>query len=192
MTIADPPVLSSLDWHRLAEEGGIEFVGGQIVEKPVSLESSRVGARVVRLLANEAETSGAAAVFDSSLGYKVYPEEPSKFRKPDASLIRVERLAGIDPSDGFVHIPPDLAVEVLSPGDLAYDVAEKIDEYLQHGFKLVWIVQPNTRSVTIYRPDGSAALLHEQDEITGESALPGFRCKVAEFFASPSKLVQPL
>jgi len=191
MTIADPPILSPQDWQRVAEESGIEFVGGQIVEKPVSVESSRIGARIIRILANEADSSGAAEVFDSSLGYKVFPEDLSKFRKPDASVIRADRLAGIDPTDGFMRIPPDLAVEVLSPGDLAYEMFEKVDEYLRHGFKLIWVVQPNTRTVAIYRADGSHAFLHEENEITGESALPTFRCKVSEFFATSASFPTP-
>ena len=183
MTLVPPPPLSQNDIHRLEDEAGIEFVDGRIVEKPVSIESSEVGARVIRFLANEADASGVAEVFDSSLGYKVYPDDPTKFRKPDASVIRVERLAGIDPVDGFMHIPADLVIEVLSPNDLAYDVNEKVEEYLRHKFGLIWVVQPNTRSVAVYRADGSTALLHENDEITGEAAFPGFRCKVSAFFA---------
>jgi len=184
MTIADPPVLSRQDWNRLAQEGGVEFVGGQILEKPVSIESSRIGATINRLLGNEAAKSKVADVFDSSLGYKVFPEEPEKFRKPDVSLIRVEKLAGISPASGFSRVPADLAVEVISPGDAAYDVFEKVEEYLQHGFGILWVVQPNTRSVLVYRSDGSTTLLHERDQITGESALPTFRCEVSEFFAT--------
>ncbi len=88
MTLADPPLVSTQDAHRLADEAGIEFVGGQIVEKPVSIESSRMGIRVGRLLVNEADASGDAEVYDSSLGYKVFPDEPEKFRKPDVSVVR--------------------------------------------------------------------------------------------------------
>jgi Uma2 family endonuclease len=184
MTIADPPVLSQQDRHRLAEEGGIEFVGGHIVEKPVSMESSRIGSTINRLLGNEAVKSKVADVFDSSLGYKVFPEDPEKFRKPAVSVIRVEKLASVSPTSGSSKVPADLAVEVISPGDVAYDVFDKVEEYLQHGFGILWVVQPNTRSVLVYRSDGSTTLLHEQDEITGESALPTFRCKVSEFFAA--------
>jgi Uma2 family endonuclease len=191
MIIADPPIRLQQDWHRLAKEGGIEFIGGQIVEKPVSMESSRVGSTINRLLGNEAVKSKAADVFDSSLGYKVYPEDPEKFRKPDVSLIRAEKLAGISPMSGFSRVPADLAVEVISPGDVSYDVSEKVEEYLRHGFGILWVVHPNTRSVSVYRSDGSTALLHEEDEITGESALPTFRCKVSEFFATSSSSPTP-
>ena len=82
-------------------------------------------------------------------------------------------------------IPADLVVEVLSPQDRAYDVWLKTEEYLANGFKLIWEVHPHTRTVVIHRADGSVAKLHEQDDITGESLLPGFKCKVGEFFAVP-------
>lgn len=73
------------------------------------------------------------------------------------------------------------------PGGIAYDVSI-MTQTLEHaeltaaGFKLVWVVSPELRMVDIYRADGSVSRLHENDEITGESALPSFRCKVADFF----------
>jgi Uma2 family endonuclease len=125
-------------------------------------------------------------VFSQSVGYRCYSADPSKFRRPDLSVIRAERLAGTEPDIGLVPFPADLVVEVLSPNDLAYDVAEKVEEYLANGFRLIWIVHPNTETVTIHRADGSVALLHAADEITGEQALPGFRAQVARFFEQPA------
>ncbi len=169
---------------RLQSEGGVEFANGRIVEKPVSIDSSAIEAAIIILLGLEAAKSGSARVFPSSMGYQCFSDEPAKFRKPDVSVVRIERLARIDPREGFMPIAPDLAVEVTSPNDLADDIAEKVDEYLKNGFPLVWVVQPRTRTVTIHRADGSVSLLHEQNEITGESALPTFKCKVADFFTS--------
>ncbi len=91
-------------------------------------------------------------------------------------------MAGLDLSDGFMRVSADLVVEVLSPGDLAYDVAAKVDEYLRYNFRAVWVVQPNTCSVNVYRSDGRNALLRGDDIITCEDVLPGFRCRVSEFF----------
>lgn len=167
-------------------EGGVEYVHGQLVEKPVSIESSEIEVTIAALLRAEAVKTRGARVFPSSMGYQCFRDDPIRFRKPDVSVVRADRLAGIDPSEGFIPIPPDLAVEVLSPNDLACDVAETVDDYLQNGFPLVWIVHPNTRSVVIHRAGGAVALLHETDEITAEPALPGFRCKVAELLATPA------
>jgi len=188
MTAISIPKLSQTESRRLEREGGVEFVDGQVVEKPVSVESSRVAARVLGILLNDADGSGEAEVFDSSLGYKVFQDDPERFRKPDISVIRADRMVGIEPADGFMRIPADLVIEVLSPGDLAYDVIEKVDEYLRHGFRLVWLVHPNTHSVTVYRAGGNATLLHEHEVITGENVMPSFRHEVADFFARTARI----
>lgn len=186
MTIIDAPIAPTpLDLRRYERESGVEFAHGHIVEKPVSIESSEVELTIGALLRSEAARTKSARVFGSSMGYKCFPEEPARFRKPDVSLVRADRLAGVDPQDGFIYLPPDLAVEVISPSDLAYDMAEKTEEYLRNGFPLVWIVYPNTRTVSIHRADGSVSLLHEADEISGEAALPEFKCRVSEFFSKP-------
>ena len=180
--IQSPPIIHPPDPRRLEDEAGIELVNGNVVEKPVSIESSEIEATIQRLLGNEAVKARDARVFGSSMGYRCFPDEPARFRKPDGSLVRADRLANVNPQDGFMPIPADLVVEVLSPNDLAYDVQEKVEDYLAHGFPLIWVVHPNTRSVMIYRATGAPSLLHHEDEITGEAALPTFRCKVAAFF----------
>jgi Uma2 family endonuclease len=180
-----PPVPTAGEPARAQDEAGVEFVNGQFVEKPVSVKAVRIEAGLVRLLGNEAEKAGSAEVFGAGLGYQCFRDDPAKYRKPDVTIVRKEKMAGLGPDPGMMPIPPDLAIEVLSPGDLAYDVAAKVQDYLENGFPLIWVVQPNTRTVTVYRGDGSVSFLHESDEITGEAALPTFRCRVADLFVSP-------
>ena len=80
-------------------------------------------------------------------------------------------------------IPADLVVEVVSPTDLYFGVVAKVNDYLANGFPLIWVVDPNARTVTVYRAgQASPTILHESDEITAEPALAAFRCRVAEFF----------
>ncbi len=176
------PAVADDDLIRAEGESGMEYVHGQLVEKPVSMDSSLIASTIGFLLNLEARKTDEARVFESSLGYQCYPDDPMKFRKPDVSLLRTSRIAGMRPSPGLCPIPADLVVEVNSPTDKIYDVEEKVEEYLRAGFKLLWIVQPNTRTVTIHRGDRSTTRLRESDEITGESALPGFKCRVADFF----------
>lgn len=184
--VSSPPASEPREALIHESEAGVEFVNGQIVEKPVSIESSKVEMEVAFLLKAEAKRSGTMEVFGSSMGYRCYRDDPKMYRKPDVSVIRAERLAGIDPQEGFMPIPADLVVEVISPNDLHDDVVDKVDEYLKNGFGIVWVVNPPTRTVHVYRRDGSISLLHEADEISGESALPGFKCRVADFFAGRS------
>jgi len=85
-------------------------------------------------------------------------------------------------SEGHIRIVPDLAVEVISANDLAYAVDEKVDEYETAGVQLIWIVNPEMRTVRVHRADGTVRVLPEKDELDGEHVLPGFRCRVGELF----------
>jgi Uma2 family endonuclease len=75
-----------------------------------------------------------------------------------------------------------LAVEILSPNDRAARVVRKITDYLKNGVGLVWLVDPEDRTVTVYRPDKGPFVVEGDQELTGEDILPGFRCRAAEFF----------
>jgi Uma2 family endonuclease len=98
------------------------------------------------------------------------------------SFIRHGRLPGERIPRGDILITPDLAVEVVSPNDLYNEVDVKVSEYLDVGVSLVWVVNPEARTACVYRPGGTARRLRENDEIDGGDVLPGFRCRVAEFF----------
>ncbi len=80
--------------------------------------------------------------------------------------------------------PPDLAVEVVSPGDRAEEVYGKVREYLDAGARLVWVVWPRHRAVTVYTLDGQVRERREGDALDGDDVLPGFRVRVAELFAA--------
>jgi Uma2 family endonuclease len=184
MSIIQSQPITEEELIRLAETPGVEYARGQIEKKLKSMKNGAIEVATIYLLESEARKSKLVRVFTPALSFRCFPDDPDKFRKPDVSVIKVDRLAGIDPDTVLLGIVPDLAVEVLSPNDKARKVAKKIEEYLDAGFPLIWVVQPYTRTVTIYRGDGSTALLHTHDEITGEAALPGFKCKIAEFFAT--------
>jgi Uma2 family endonuclease len=106
-------------------------------------------------------------------------------RKPDVSFIRFGRLPGEEVPQGHIPIAPDLAVEVISPNDLAYDIDERVADYLGAGTRLVWVVNPVQRTVLIYRHDGSIAGVREGGELSGEDVVPGFRCPVHSLFITP-------
>jgi len=87
-------------------------------------------------------------------------------------------------------------VEVISPNDLAKDLDEKLEDYLRAGVKLIWVINPETRTLQIYYPDGTSRRLHETDEVSGDSVIPGFRCPVAALFPAvpevlPTTAVSP-
>lgn len=172
------PALDRHDLRRLEREGGVEFVNGSLVEKPSSIESAAIEATIVWLLG----TWRLVSVFGAGLGYQCFPEEPARVRKPDISAVRRDRMNGIDRHEAFVPIPPDLAIEVMAPDDRVYEVGDRIREYRRNGFGIVWIVDPNARSVSVYPGEGRPVILRENDQIDCGSLIPDFRHKVSDFF----------
>jgi Uma2 family endonuclease len=107
---------------------------------------------------------------------------PNHVRAPDCAFVAAGRLpAGSDPI-GYAELAPDFLVEVVSPGDTAADVQEKIDDWLQSGTKVVWAVYSSLRTVVVWRGSGRGERKSNDDDLDAEPALLGFRCKVSELF----------
>jgi Uma2 family endonuclease len=83
----------------------------------------------------------------------------------------------------FARLFPDLVAEVVSPSDTFSSVAEKVEDWLKAGVRLVWVIDPATQTVRVYRTGQPTQVLREQDTLSGEDVLPGFACKVSELFA---------
>jgi Uma2 family endonuclease len=81
-----------------------------------------------------------------------------------------------------LRIAPDLAVEVLSPDDTVFEIEEKIEDYFAAGSRLVWVINPRTRTVTVYRPEAVPYVLAAHEALQGDDVLPGFSCRVEEIF----------
>lgn len=184
-TVASHPgVITPEDLLRMPDSVGYELVDGKLVERHVSMESSRVAAQVGRLLGNEAERTGECVVYPPDLGYQCFPGDAMKIRKPDVSVIRKDRLAALGTGDrGYCPIPADLAIEVVSPNDLYNEVFDKVQEYLGAGFGVIWVVVPQRKVVTVYRQDGTIALIQQNQEITVGPAFKSLKLQVADFFA---------
>jgi Uma2 family endonuclease len=118
--------------------------------------------------------------------YQCFPDRPRLVRKPDVSFICLGRLPEEREPEGHVRIPPDLAIEVLSPNDLDYETDEKVAEYLAAGVRLVWVINPEYRTVLVYRADRSIAGAWEEGELDGEDVLPGFKCPARNLFLTPT------
>ncbi len=99
---------------------------------------------------------------------------------PDVGYISKERQAEL-PRTGFNPIPPDLAVEVVSPGNTANEVQQKTQDYLNAGTRIVWVVYPDLQSVTVHTPEG-AKTLEINDTLDGGEVLPGFKLPVKNIF----------
>jgi Uma2 family endonuclease len=137
-----------------------------------------IGARI-RIHATDQQLGRA---FGAETGFLI-EQNPDTVRAPDAAFVSQARLPETGVPAGYFPGSPDLAVEVVSPGDTAGEVEEKVQMWLAHGASLVWVIHPTTRTVTIYRRDGSAYVLHNDDLLDGEAVLPGFTFPVDRLFA---------
>jgi Uma2 family endonuclease len=175
--------LTAEDLLAMGHEGkSFELVNGELVEKNVSLLSGRVEAILLRKVDEHCTTHDLGPVWPGTQGIRCFPDDPHKIRKPDTFFVKKERFQSTYWQEGFLTIAPDLAAEVISSNDLATEVGEKVEEYLAVGIALVWVVDPEIRTVVIHRADGSVSKLRENDELTGENVVQGFRCKVADLF----------
>ncbi len=160
-----------------------ELVDGVPVERTMSLLASRVEAKLSYMLVGYCDGSDLGWVVSPSCGYRCFPWKPKRVRRPDVSFIARGRLPSeAEWSEGYVTVPPDLAVEVTSPSDVIYELEEKVEEYLRAGVRLIWIIYPEVRVIQVIRGDGSGYRLRAGDELTGDDVVPGFRCPVASLF----------
>ena len=120
-------------------------------------------------------------ILDSSTAFKM---KNGNKRSPDIAFFAKERLQGIAvlPS-GYLDGAPDLAVEVLSPGNTVEEIDDKLTEYFENGSRLVWVIHPTQHYVLVYRsaqePD---RLLKGKDSLDGEEVIPGFTLAIADLF----------
>ncbi len=103
---------------------------------------------------------------------------PDTVRGPDVAFWSKEKLKEVPV--GFIDAAPDLIVEVLSPSNTTKQIRAKLREYFAKGVRLVWVIAPEDRTLTIYRTVDEGRLLHESATVTGEDVLPGFTCRVSD------------
>jgi Uma2 family endonuclease len=110
----------------------------------------------------------------------ILERDPDTLLGPDLAFVRAERASADDKA--YPVVIPDLAVEVISPSQSGPSVEDKTAVYLAAGVRLIWIIDPERRTVRVHRGSGSESLLNERDEMDGEDVLPGFKLPVAQLF----------
>ena len=156
---------------------GYEYVKGELVPMPpASMEHGEISSNVILHLSFH--------VFEHQLG-RLYTAGTT-FRltdrvvKPDVAFVSTDRLP--ENRGKGSPIPPDLAVEVVSPTDKHYDVTEKALAYLKAGTRLVWVIEPVAKTVMVYRSETDFTVLTSEDTLTGEDVVEGFTCPVSQLF----------
>ena len=156
---------------------GYEYVKGELVPmSPTSMEHGEISSNVILHLSLH--------VFEHQLGRLYTAGTTFRLRdrvvKPNVAFVSTERLP--ENREKGSPIPPDLAVEVVSPTDKHYDVTEKALAYLKAGTRLVWVIEPVAKTVMVYRSETDFTVLTSEDTLTGEEVVKGFACPVAQLF----------
>lgn len=177
--------VTAQDLWRLGE-GDVrrELVNGEVKEMPpVGGVHGQITVRTCAWLGGYVREHGGGEVVAGDVGFVLnLPDDPERVRAPDVAFVSAQRLPGGRLPEGFLVGAPDLAVEILSPTDNPIDIQQKVRDYLEGGARLIWIIAPQAKTVTVYRADGSARLLRENDSLEGEDVLPGLRIPLAELF----------
>lgn len=167
----------------------VELVRGVVVgaeEADVPTAGAKHGwiaAMIFRLLDAYSFPRDLGFLFGDGVGY-VVSRDPDTIRVPDVSFLRHERVPNGEVPDGFWPFAPDLAVEVVSPGDSANELRDKVDQYLTAGTRLVWVVWPKQQRVSVHAPNSATRELRADDELDGGDVLPGFRVRIADLFTT--------
>jgi Uma2 family endonuclease len=162
-----------------------ELVQGEVIElSPASGEHGIVAMGVGIPLGVYVKQKKLGVVCAAETGF-IIARNPDTVRAPVAAFISNERLEqnGGRPSRGFFPFAPDLAVEVVSPGDTAEGVEAKTHAWFEAGARLVWIVYPSSQTVHVFRSPTDVQILQRDDTLKGGEVVPGFECAVAEIFA---------
>ena len=142
----------------------------------------RVAGRILRRVGNHVEAAQLGETYAAETGF-IIERDPDTVRGADVTFVARHRLALITNEEKHIPFAPDLAVEVRSPRDRDAAVEDKVKLWLAAGCRLVWTVDPDHRTVVIHRRGAEPVTLRESDEIDGGDVIPGFRCRVADFFA---------
>jgi Uma2 family endonuclease len=120
-------------------------------------------------------------VFDSSTGFRL-PNGAD--RSPDASWVSKDRLEALNPDPAkFLPLAPDFVVELRSQSDTLEPLQTKMQEYIEHGVRLGWLIDPKNKRVEIYRPGQEVEVLASPVSLSGEEVLPGFRLDLSPLWA---------
>jgi Uma2 family endonuclease len=158
-----------------------ELVAGRlIVREPPGFRHGRVAAQIALRVGNYVEKHDMGIVLAGDPGF-ILQRGPDTVRAPDVAFIFRHRLPDPEPV-AYAELAPDLAVEVLSPGDRPGETLAKVADWLNAGTRLVWVVDPGRRQLRVYRADGTEALLSGGDRLDGEQVVPDFSIDVADIF----------
>lgn len=183
MTTFDTKLLTAADLLRLCGEGVRgELIRGVLHETmPTGHEHGRVVINLAAELRHFAKQHRAGTVIGSDSGIWL-ERDPDTVREPDIAFTSAERLPLDRRVMGYSEVVPDLVVEVVSPSDSRRAVRDKVEMWIGHGVRLVWVVYPEPQTVEVHGAEGQVSALGIEDDFDGMDVIPGFSCPVSAIF----------
>jgi Uma2 family endonuclease len=157
-----------------------ELVRGELRRAmPAGNRHGRIAVRITVPLALFVRQHGLGEVLAAETGFQLATDH---VRAPDVAFVRQDRVDAVGDSEGFWPGAPDLAIEVLSPSDRYSEVEEKVSDWLEAGTRMVVVVNPRSRSVTVFRSRSDVCVLVEPATLDGGDVVPGWNLPLAEVF----------
>jgi Uma2 family endonuclease len=174
-------LLTAEEFAMLPDYEHADLVNGEVIlVMPPNPHHGMIAFKVVERLGSWLEQSQ-AGIAGTDGGF-ILGRNPDRVRGPDVWFIRSERIPEF--SEGFWEVAPDVVIEIISSSDTAEVLKEKLQDYFHAGTKLIWLLYPKFKQVEAHTPDGKMKIFEAEDGLE-TNIMPGFSCKVAEFFNRP-------
>lgn len=159
-----------------------ELIEGELIEMPpTGLEHGKFEFRIAKLIDRFVEEHRLGTVMTGEVGYHTRSDDKT-VRAADVAFASYERMPQDETPSNYGNIAPELIVEIVSPNDSATKIEEKVNEWLDFGVSLVWIVYPKTKHIHVFTHDRSGTILRSDDTLTGADVLQGFKVAVSDLF----------
>lgn len=161
-----------------------QLVKGELLTmSPAGSAHGAITQRLSTLLDQLVAANHLGLVFGAETGFLI-ATKPDTVLAPDIAVVSARRIPATGLPEGYWPGAPDLAVEVVSPGDTTREVEEKTVDWLTAGTEMVWVVRGRQKTVTVHHVDGQPEVFDVEATLDGGSVLPGFQCLVAEIFSA--------
>jgi len=152
-----------------------------VITPPAGSETGRCNGRITYLLIAWAKKDGTGISFDSSTGFTL---PNGAIRSPDASWVKREKWEALskDQREGFAPLCPDFVIELRSRTDLLSDLQARLQEYIDNGARLGWLIDPRDKRVYVYRPGQSVEVWDDPVSVSGDPVLLGFELPMSELW----------
>ena len=183
--VSKPRLVTAEELLEMPDDGyRYELVRGELRKMaPAGARHGRSAGKVARPLMNHVATNGLGEVYIAEAGF-LLSSDPDLVRVPNVAFVRRGREEAVGVVDGFFPGPPDLAVEVISPSDRYTEVAEKVEDWLKAGTRMVVVVDGRRRVAIVHFRGKESVTLIERDTLDGGDVVPGWSMPVAEIFGS--------